>query len=117
MKLVKQELQFVVLPTHAVQLAAHLLQTFLPLLTEPAGQVIMLTHLLVIESQNYVFGRQAHDPVVSVYEGMQEVQNPLPAAVHAEQLGAQAVIRFNPLLKKPVGGGKIGTQVLLTEAR
>jgi putative effector of murein hydrolase LrgA (UPF0299 family) len=47
-KLVKQELQFVVLPTHAVQLAAHLLQTFLPLLTVPAGQVVMLTHLLVI---------------------------------------------------------------------
>ncbi len=65
MKLVKQELQFVVLPTHAVQLAAHLLQTFLPLLRVPAGQVIMLTHLLVVVSQNCVFGWQAHDPVVS----------------------------------------------------
>jgi hypothetical protein len=48
---------------------------------------------------------------------MQEVQRPTPAAVHFAQLGPQAVIKFWPLLKKPVGGGKIVTQVLLTVAR
>jgi len=47
-----QEEQFVVVPTHDVQLVAHLLQTLNPLLTEPTAQAVMFTHLLVTESQN-----------------------------------------------------------------
>lgn len=47
-----QEEQFVVVPTHDVQLVAHLLHTLNPLLTEPTAQAVMFTHLLVTESQN-----------------------------------------------------------------
>ncbi len=52
MNVLTQEEQFVVVPTHDVQLVAHLLHTLNPLLTDPTAQVVMFTHLLVIESQN-----------------------------------------------------------------